>query len=209
MNKDNLIQEMTVKAQDVTNASIAVTTYQEEIKQILSEDKATVSDLEQELKNLKDNFSSYTDKAEAKVAWGEIKALEEEIELTRAVNAGKDKVLFAELEIKSEKFFALHKIAVTLFDTVDNYFLANTTLSELSQAEKLLDGFACKLDFDFSDVQRTMLDAGIVKVTEQNLVWRGTHLGQQRRYTQLAYFLRDARNTIDTLKKRHSSNITD
>jgi hypothetical protein len=201
MNKETMIKGMVTKVAEVQDAQEAVFSFLEEIEDTVASGVEAVETMEQELQALQEALSMAQDLGEAKLIKGQMDAKAEDIELQKAVNAGKKKAKYAELEDKAEAFFKAHKSAVTMFGALDDKMILETSLSELTEAKEKMTGFSRALANDFASVRQVLLDEGIVANENQNRTYRGTHLGQVAKESRLTKFEYQIRPVINELRQ--------
>ena len=183
-----MLNELENKVAEVKQASQAVNEFVELMDEAVSEGAEAVAQLESVIKVKQEALNTFTDMGEARLAKAEINNFIEELELQKAVNVGKRSAMVAELEDVIEAFFTAHKKAVFMYRNVDDYCLVNTSLSELSATKDKMQGFSNQLAVHFAGARNILLDEGIVAMADQNKMYRGIHLGQVGKATQLAEF---------------------
>lgn len=188
MNKQTMTKEMELKINEVQEARNTVFTFVDEIEDAVQAGEQTVSAMETELSGQRNSLTMAQDLGEAKLIKNQIDRIQEDLELQKAVNVGKKKAMYEQLANKAEEFLKVHKSAVFLFKSVDDFYLVNTSLSELTVAKEMLQGFASQLSVSFAGVRNILLDTGIVAMADQNRMYRGIYLGQIVRETQLSEF---------------------
>lgn len=201
-NKTEMIKEMTGKVAEVQEAQDTVFSFLEEIEEIVAEGAETVKQMEAVIEAKKEAMSLLTGFGEAKLAKAEIDSLEEDMELLKQINDNKVKTMKAELVDKVDAFFVVHKGAVFFFNAVDAHFVTNTTLATIAEDEQTMTGFANGLANSFASVRQVLLDEKIVTIQDQNRLYRGTHLGQTGKVTELMDFHRLVRGYISQLKAK-------
>lgn len=201
MNKETVLEGLAVKVAEVVQAGEAVSNFVGLMDESVSEGVEAVAQLESLISAKKEALNTFTDMGEARVAKAEINNLVEELELQKAVNVGKRSAMLEELESVIGAFFSAHKGAKFVYSNADDYCLVNTSLSELTDTRDLLQGFANKLAYSFAGVRNILLDEGIVAPENQNKVYKGIHLGQVVRETQLAEFASRVRPFINDLNR--------
>jgi hypothetical protein len=201
MKKEQMITGMAGKVAEVQDAQEAVFSFLEEIEEAVASGAEAVETMEQELQALQESLSMAQDLGEAKLIKGQMDAKAEDIELQKAVNAGKKKAKYAELEDKAEAFFKAHKSAVTMFGALDDKRILETSLSELTEAKETMTGFSRALAGAFASVRQVLLDEKIVSSENQNRLYRGIHLGQVAKESRLTQFEYQIRPVINELRQ--------
>lgn len=196
-----MLKEMTGKVAEVLETQDTVNEFLNEIEDAVTSGAKAVSEMETIVQAKKEGMTIYTELGEVKLAKTEIHSLIEEMELLKQVNANKVKAMYRQLEDKAEEFFNIHRSALILFKSVDDFYLLNTSLSELTESKIMLQGFANQLAYSFAGVRNLLLDTGIVAIGDQNKSYRGIHLGQIVRETQLAEFVTKVRPFINDLNR--------
>ncbi|MDM5313372.1 hypothetical protein [Peribacillus frigoritolerans] len=189
-NKVEMTKEMTAKITEVLDAKDAVVEHLEQVTQESGEINRQMNELQADVKAKTEAMAVIADIGELKLAKQEITALEEDMELLASVREVKYKVGLSELENKAEAFFKIHGTATSLFTTVDNYFLAHTSLSEFQESKKTMQDFASTLHFSFIEVKQLVIDEGLCEVENNgNLVkFKGVSLRNRNLSTELEVF---------------------
>jgi gamma-glutamyltranspeptidase len=200
MEKQTIIEDMNVKLNEVLDAQDTVSKFLDEIEETVASGERELKALQDKLVTTQDALSNSIDMSEAKATKAKINKLAEEIELQMAVNTGKTKVMYSQLEDKIESFFLIHKGAKFFSDSVDAVFVNNTTLATLIEDKETMISFTNSLYNSFGAVRGILLDTKIVPANEQNLLYRGTHLGQHLRNTELIAFENLVRPYMGQLK---------
>ncbi|KGA98119.1 hypothetical protein AJ85_18570 [Alkalihalobacillus alcalophilus ATCC 27647 = CGMCC 1.3604] len=198
--KEQMIKDLTAKVAEVQEAREVVDIVMDSIEELESSGKEVLVKMEQELQVLQEALTMAQDLGEARLIKQQIHSLQEDLELQQAVTEAQIKAMYVELEDKAEAFFAVHKSACFLFRTVDNYMIVNTSLSELSATMEKMQGFSNALSGRFAGVRAILLDTKIVALEEQNMPYRGTHLGQRDLNTKLMEFDYEIRPYIRQLR---------
>lgn len=197
-----MIKEMTSKVIEVQDAQEAVYAFLEEIEETVAEGTEAVSQMQSVVEAKKEAMSVFTDFGEVKMAKAEIDSLEADMELLKQITANKAKAMKATLEDKAEEFFKAHKSAVFFFTNTDAYFVANTTLATIAEDEQTMQGFANSISNSFASVRQVLLDEQIVAQADQNRLYRGIHLGQAGKVTELNTYHRLVRGYARELKTK-------
>ncbi|MBM7691146.1 hypothetical protein JOC77_000551 [Peribacillus deserti] len=184
-NKVELTKQMTGKVAEVMEAQEAVFSFLDEIEETVAEGAEAVEQMAQVVQAKKEAMTTSTEFGEVKLAQTEINSLEEDMELLKQINDNKARAMKATLEDKAEAFFVAHKGAVFFFGIVDTHFVANTSLATIAEDEQTLTGFGDDLANSFSSVRMMLLDENIVAQENQNRLYRGIHLGQAGKVTEL------------------------
>jgi hypothetical protein len=201
MKKEIMIKDMTAKVTDLLEVVDAVESFLEEIEETATSGAEAVTEMEAQLVGHQEALAMAQDIGEAKLIKGQMNALAEDIELQKAVNAGKKKAMYVQLEDKAEEAFKAHKSAVFMYRTVDDYFILNTTLATLSEDKETMTGFARALGNAFASVRNILLDEGIVANENQNRTYRGIHLGQRGQESRLTKFEYQIRPVMNELRQ--------
>jgi hypothetical protein len=187
-NKETMIKELTVKITEVQEARDAVEAVMEAIDELASSCNEQITQIEADIVARKEGLKLITDLEGLRKAQTEINTLQDDVELVKQVKGNKAKSLLEEVENKAVEFFNTHRVAKSVFNTVDEYMLINTSLSELSDAKEQMSGYINCIDKNFAQVRSILLDTKIVSVEDQNRSYRGFHLGQHNRGTQFLDF---------------------
>ncbi len=185
MNKETMIKDMTAKVAEVATAQEVLDILLSEIEAEQAEGKQTVAELQEQIAEAEESLQYVTDMSEAKLLKQQIKSLQEEQELTQTVAGARANNYVPEIEEKAEAFFKVHKSAKFLYGTVDNYFLAHTSLASFQEDKATMQGFAKDLNNPFKAVSQVLVDEGIA---QPNKVYKGIHLGQSEQRTELEVF---------------------
>jgi hypothetical protein len=198
--KEQMIKDLSEKVDEVQQASEAVVAVLVSIEDLEAVGMDKVTALVQELESKQEALLLAQDLSEAKQIKQQINSLQEDIELQRAINAGSGTALKTELEDKAVAFFDVHKSAKSVFQSVDNYILINTCLSDLKEAKETMQGYAWVISSCFARVRATLLDTSIVALNDQNITYRGIHLGQRELQTGLYTFECKVRSYLTQLR---------
>ena len=196
--KEQMIKDMTERVKEVAEAGQAVNSVMDAIEDTKASAKQTLSALEHELQDKQEALAKAQDVTKAKALRKEIASLEEDIELEKTVGQARVNARIVEIEDKAEAFFALHKSARFMYSAVDKHMILNTSLSELTEAKKTMQGFSRELANDFSRVTAILRATGIV--TQATVQYKGIHLGQSSIQTELSNFDNKVRGYIHSLK---------
>ncbi|MFN7251499.1 MAG: hypothetical protein ACK4M9_11990 [Anaerobacillus sp.] len=199
--KTEMIKEMTAKVSDVQTAQEALYALLEKIEVEQSENKQTVAELQGQIETAQEALTLAVDISEAKLLRQQVNILQEELELTETVSGAKANAYHAEIEAKAEVFFKVHKGAKFLFSTVDNYFVAHTSIATLEQDKEALQGFTRDLNSSFRFVRQVLLDTGVITLAEANLTYKGIHLGARDIETELIRYGLKVKAYIQELKQ--------
>jgi hypothetical protein len=184
MNKE----KMTAKVAEVLEAQDIVESFLDEIELTAGQHKQAIVELEQEVAKHTEALGMADDLGQAGLIRKKIKDTEEQIELVKMVNENKVRAKYQELENKAEAFFAVHKEAQNDFTELEKVMIATTGLGQLRDNSELMTGFAYTLNNSFTGVRTILLDTKIVSLAEQNMMYRGYHLGQRGLMTELSEF---------------------
>ena len=188
MGKEMLIMELTVKGTELQEAVQVVYAVMDAIDETVAEGNEQLAELDIDIVAKQEAFAGITELKLLKQSQEEINSIKADVNLVKQVIDNKVKVMYSEIEDKAEQFFKVHKSALELFKTVDDYMLVNTTLTELRDVNAVMTEYANDFYRAFSEVRNVLLDTKIVAEKNQNLVYRGCHLGQIRRNTLLLDF---------------------
>lgn len=168
MNKVEMLKELEAKVLEVREAQGAVYDFLDEIDEAKAEGVVVVAEAEATVQAKKEALNTITDLGELKLAQAEIRALEEEVELLKVVNANKANAMLEELGNKADAFFKVHKSAKFLYQAVDNVLVANTSLTELAETKATMTALGQDLNNSFKAVRQVLLDTKIVALADQN-----------------------------------------
>lgn len=195
-----MIKDMTAKVNEVKDARKAVEAVLDGIEELKAEGKEALVKMEHELQAKQEALTMAQDMGEAKLIKQQIDSLQEDIELQKAVTEAKVKGMTADIEDKAEAFFKSHKSASFLYNAVDNYMILNTNLSNLYTNMELMQGFSRALSGSFAGVKAILLDTGIVAQADQNRIYKGIHLGQRDKESELVNYEYKIRPYINQLR---------
>ncbi|MDG5789666.1 hypothetical protein QA612_19600 [Evansella sp. AB-P1] len=195
------LTEMTAKITEVQDARDNVESFLEVIEETASDNRATVRGLEDELQKAQEALTVSVDIGESRMLKAQADAIEQDISLTQQVAQAKITKMYQELEDKVERFFNAHKGAVKMYQELDAYYVANTSLSALKEDAKLLSNFATELNNSFRAVRQVLLDTGLVSQAEQNKSYRGQHLGARDLVTELWTYESKVRGYVQQLQQ--------
>lgn len=173
----NTLKDLEAKVQEVIGARDAVYAFMNGIEDAVEEGKEAVKQLESVIESKKEALSLVTDMGEARLAKQEIDKLVSEIELQKMVNVSKETAMKAEAEAVFDAFYAVHKVAKTIYTEVDRQLVINTPLVELYATKKIMVGLANDINNSFSGVTEVLKATGILENGSKH--YKGIHLNQR------------------------------
>lgn len=182
-----MIKEMGNKVNEINVAREAVFSFVDGINEAVAEGTEAVAQLEAVIKAKTEALVLVMNLGEMQLAEAEIDSLIKDKQLILKVNNNKRTAMIAEVGDVAEAFLKAHKSASFLYGTVDNFFLAHTSIATFQEDKETLKGFASSLNGAFREVKQVLLDEGLCEIQSNGnyVTFRGIYLGQRDLITEL------------------------